>query len=250
MAQTRFTDLSGERVVFWGAEIVCSRQKKRYHIGSVFVLYRIMIATRAIDYLAPEVYLAQEQDSPIKHEYRNGEVYAMAGASDAHVTLALNMATQLRNHVRGSGCRVYMSDMKAQIDAANCYYYPDILVTCDERDRDSQGEHKYKKKHPCLIVEVLSPGTEAFDRGDKFFDYQKLASLQEYVLISQTQKRVDYFRRDPSGLWILQYFTPGDEIHLRHLDFKISFDALYEDVIFESNSASEPSNEANVEPDC
>jgi len=187
-----------------------------------------MIANKLPDYISPEDYLAGEELSPIKHEYIDGQVYAMAGASDAHVTISLNLASALRNHVRGSGCRVYMADMKAQIDTANIFYYPDIMVTCDARDKALQN----RKKYPCLIVEVLSPTTEAFDRGDKFINYQQLETLQEYVVINQKLQRLECFRRNAEGFWVLQYYFPGSEIHLASIDFRISMDAIYEDVIF------------------
>ncbi|NEQ83665.1 MAG: Uma2 family endonuclease, partial [Moorea sp. SIO2I5] len=111
-----------------------------------------MIADKSPNYISQEDYLSQEEESSIKHEYSDGEIYAMAGASDAHVTIAGNLFALLRNHVRGTGCRVYMADMKAYVEAANSYYYPDVMVTCDARDR----ELKNYKKYPCLIVEVLS----------------------------------------------------------------------------------------------
>lgn len=187
-----------------------------------------MIANKTQNYIPPEKYLAGEEISPIKHEYIDGQIYAMAGASDAHVTIAGNLFALLRNHVRGTGCRVYMADMKAQIDTANIYYYPDVIVTCDARDR----EFTNYKKYPCLIVEVLSPTTEAFDRGDKFADYQQLETLQEYVLISQKHQRLDCFRRNAEGFWVLQFYYPGSEIHLASIDFRTSLDALYEDVTF------------------
>lgn len=187
-----------------------------------------MIANPVFTTLSPKAYLSQEQDNPIKHEYRNGQIYAMAGASDAHVTIAGNLFALLRNHVRETGCRAYIADMKARIEAANCYYYPDVMVTCDERDRAFEGF----KKYPCLIVEVLSPGTEAFDRGDKFFDYRQLETLQEYVLISQHQQRLDCFRRSQSGFWVLESYTPDAEIHFNSIDFTTRFELLYEDVVF------------------
>ncbi|MDB9495499.1 Uma2 family endonuclease [Spirulina major CS-329] len=198
-----------------------------------------MIANPQDLQLSAADYLAHEQDSPIKHEYRAGEIYAMAGASEAHVTIAGNIFALLRSHVRGSGCRVYMADMKTRIDAKNCYYYPDVVVTCDERDRAL----KQFKQYPCLIIEVLSPGTEAFDRGDKFFDYQHLATLQEYVVISQTHPRVNVFRRDRSGLWTLQFYEPDTPIHLHSIDFTINFNQLYEDVVFEEPNTAEPPTE-------
>ncbi|MEZ2277803.1 MAG: Uma2 family endonuclease [Microcoleus sp.] len=179
-------------------------------------------------YISPEEYLKLEELSPVKHEYIQGETYAMAGASDAHVTLSVNLVTLLRNHVRGSGCRVYMSDMKARIESRNIYYYPDVMVTCDERDKVFQSF----KRYPCLIIEVLSKGTEGFDRGDKFADYQELETLQEYVLINQKWQRVECFRRNAEGLWVLHSYTQGSEIHLASVDFRASMDAIYEDVIF------------------
>lgn len=178
-------------------------------------------------YLTPAEYLQMEEQSPVKHEYIDGQVYAMVGATDAHVTIALNLATALRSHVRGSGCRVYMADMKARIESLNRYFYPDILVTCDPRDRDSPLE----KRFPCLIVEVLSDSTEAFDRGDKFADYQELDSLKEYVLISTKRQRVECFRRNAEGLWVLQPYTDRHAVfQLESIDFEGTIEALYEDV--------------------
>lgn len=163
-----------------------------------------MIATPDFTPLTANEYLKLEETSPIKHEYRDGLAYAMAGATDAHVTIALNLGSLLRNHVRGTGCRAYVSDMKAHIEKLNLYYYPNVMVTCDERDRS----FSLFKRHPRVIVEVLSDSTEAFDpcgiceaaRGDKFADYRLLESLQEYVLISQTRQRVECFRRNAEGL--------------------------------------------------
>ncbi|NJO80637.1 MAG: Uma2 family endonuclease [Cyanobacteria bacterium RM1_2_2] len=181
-------------------------------------------------HLSPEDYLQLEEHSPVKHEYIDGQIYAMVGATDAHVTIALNLATALRNHVRGSGCRVYISDMKARIESLNRYYYPDILVTCDPRDQATALE----KRFPRLIVEVLSDSTEAFDRGDKFADYQTLNSLQEYVLLNSKRQRVECFRRNEAGLWVLQSYTDQQEtFRLESIDFEATLTALYEDVGFE-----------------
>ncbi len=187
-----------------------------------------MIANPNTNNIPPEEYLAREELSPIKHEYINGQVYAMAGASDAHVTISLNLASALRSYLRGSGCRVYMSDMKAYIETTNTFYYPDVMVTCDARDKALTNH----KKYPCLIVEVLSDSTEAFDRGDKFANYQQLPTLQEYVLINQKRQRLECFRRNAEGLWVLHTYTQGSEIHLASIDFRTSIDNLYEDVTF------------------
>ncbi len=187
-----------------------------------------MIANPNTNDISPEEYLAREEVSSVKHEYINGQVYAMAGASDAHVTISLNLASALRSYLRGSGCRVYMSDMKAHIETANTFYYPDVMVTCDARDQALPNH----KKYPCLIVEVLSESTEAFDRGDKFANYQQLPTLQEYILINQKRQRLECFRRNAEGLWVLHTYTQDSEIHLASIDFRTSIDSLYEDVTF------------------
>ena len=193
-----------------------------------------MTVSKNRTYLSTEEYLAAEQDSPIKHEYIQGQVYAMAGASDAHVTVAGNLFALLRNHLRGTGCRVYMADMKAQIDSANVFYYPDVMVTCDARDKN----FTYFKRCPCLIVEVLSPTTEAFDRGNKFADYRRLESLQEYVLINPETMSVECFRRNSEGLWVLYPYGEGEEVHLASVNFSCPIANLYEDVSLGDDSVN------------
>ena len=185
-----------------------------------------MIASPNADYISPETYLELEQHSLLKHEYRQGQVYTIAGASNAHVLIALNVASALRNHSRGRGCLTYISDTKAHIESVNTYYYPDVIVSCDQRDRAFDNFLRY----PCLIVEVLSSTTEAFDRGDKFADYRQINSLQEYVLISQTRIRVECFRRNLEGQWVLYTYGEADEIHLESVNFRCRVGDLYEDV--------------------
>jgi Uma2 family endonuclease len=177
----------------------------------------------------PEEYLKAEQNSLIKHEYQQGLVYAMAGASNIHVSIAINLIAMLRNHVRSSGCRVYASDTKVHIESIQAYYYPDVAISCDPRDR----EFKNFLRHPCLIVEVLSDTTEAFDRGEKFGDYRNLESLQEYVLISQNRKRVECFRRSTEGQWVFYSYDEPDEIYLASVDFRCTIADVYEDVDFQ-----------------
>jgi len=189
-----------------------------------------MIASPQPNYLSPEEYLQMEETSSIKHEYIDGYIYAMAGASDPHVTVAGNLFALLRNHVRGSSCRVYIADMKARIESLNRYYYPDVMVTCDARDQDTPTY----KRFPCVIVEVLSDSTEAFDRGDKFADYQALESLQEYVLINTKRQRIECFRRNNEGLWVLQTYTSQEKsFRLNSINFEGTMAEVYEDVAFE-----------------
>jgi Uma2 family endonuclease len=190
-----------------------------------------MTAAKQPDYLSPEDYLESEKSSLVKHEYHDGGVYAMAGASDEHVTIGINITSLLRGHLRGSDCRVYGSDMKVQIDAVNHYYYPDVMVSCDRRDR----EFRYFKKYPVVIMEILSEGTEAKDRGKKFEHYRHLETLQEYVLVSQEQQQVEVFRKNEAGLWVLYPFGEGDEIELASLNVRVAIASLYEDVEFIAN---------------
>jgi Uma2 family endonuclease len=194
-----------------------------------------MIANPSLNYLDSEAYLIAEEQSSVKHEYIDGQVYAMAGASDAHVTIAGNFFALLRNHLRGSKCRVFISDMKARIEELNIYYYPDVLVTCDERDRTEST----LKRYPKVIIEVLSPSTEAFDRGDKFLDYQRIETLEEYVLISTLRQRVDCFRRNAEGLWVMQSYSLGQIFSLNSLKFKTALETLYEDVEFSETVESQ-----------
>ncbi|TAF12304.1 MAG: Uma2 family endonuclease [Nostocales cyanobacterium] len=185
-----------------------------------------MIANHDV-YITPEQYLALEEKSPVKHEYINGYIYAIAGASDPHVTVTLNIAFLIRNHIRGSGYRVFTTDMKTRIETINRFYYPDVMVTCDERDKALLNY----KKYPCLIIEILSDSTEAFDRGDKFTDYQNIDTLQEYVLIDIKKPKLDCFRRNDQGLWVLQSYTQS-LFKLQSLDFQGNMNDLYEDVSF------------------
>lgn len=176
----------------------------------------------------PDDYLAWEQDQPIRNEYVDGEVFAMSGASDAHGTAALNLAAGLKVALRGKPCKPFIADMKVHVEAANSFFYPDILVTCDPRDRTPEASHV--KHHPVLVVEVLSPSTEAYDRGNKFAAYRTLASLQEYVLVSIEQRRIEVFRRDATGHWVLYPFALHEELELTSVDFRCAVAEVFEGV--------------------
>ncbi|NEQ95582.1 MAG: Uma2 family endonuclease [Cyanothece sp. SIO2G6] len=175
---------------------------------------------------SPEEYLALEQQSQIRHEYRHGHVYAMAGGSDDHDEICLNLIEILRRQVRELGCEVRSGNVKVNY-TKSFYYYPDVFVTCDPRDR----QDRYVKRHPQLIAEVLSPGTEAFDRGDKFQDYQQLSSLSEYLLISQTEIQVEYYCRQPSQQsWNQTIYRAGDLIQLGNIGLEVAVEELYRGV--------------------
>jgi Uma2 family endonuclease len=187
-----------------------------------------MALSKSYHSFSPEEYLEGERVSPIKHEYIQGEIYAMAGASKAHVTIAGNIFALLRNHVQGTGCRAHISDMKVRIERADAFYYPDAMVTCDDRDRNPSEDFI---RYPRLIIEVLSPTTAAFDRGDKFADYRTIETLQEYVLVSQDRLSVECFRRNSEGRWELYPYGEGEQVHLASVDFRCPIAVIYEDVL-------------------
>ena len=155
-------------------------------------------------------YLAWEAAQPDRHEYIDGEVFARAGAEDRHATVAGNLYIALRQHLAGSPCRTFMSDMRLKVAAANSYLYPDVLVTCSALDVASP----LVKTEPKLIAQVLSPGTPAYDRGLKFSHYRSLASLQEYVLIDLDSRSTDCFRKRDDGQWVLHPFARGEPVSL------------------------------------
>ncbi len=171
-------------------------------------------------------YLTWEAAQPERHEYLDGEVFAMAGAEDRHVTVAMNLAFALRQHLAGSPCRTYMSDMRLQVAAADSYFYPDVLVTCSALDLASA----LLKSEPKLIAEVLSPSTAAYDRGLKFSHYRSLASLEEYVLIDLDSRTTDCYRKGADGLWVLHPFAAGEPVVLASVALELSAAQLFAEV--------------------
>ncbi|MEY8877296.1 MAG: Uma2 family endonuclease [Leptothrix sp. (in: b-proteobacteria)] len=171
-------------------------------------------------------YLAWETAQPERHEFLDGEIWAMAGAEDRHVTLAGNIYMALRQHLHGSSCRTFMSDMKLHAESANSYFYPDVFVTCSETDRAST----LVKREPTLVVEVLSNSTAAYDRGAKFAHYRQIPTLREIALIDPDTRRADVYRRGADGLWVLHPFDPGQGIAFASVDLRIANDVLYADI--------------------
>ncbi len=170
-------------------------------------------------------YLLGELVSEIRHEYVDGEVFAMAGAGEAHNLISLNIAARLRGLVRGGPCRVYISDMKLRVKTWKAYYYPDVMVTCDPTD----SEANYKER-PSLVVEVLSPSTERTDRREKMLAYRTLTDLREYLLVATDKQHVELYRRDAQDEWQLTNLNPADGIHLESLGYDLSLNDIYEDV--------------------
>ncbi|MGB3513298.1 MAG: Uma2 family endonuclease [Microcoleaceae cyanobacterium] len=188
-----------------------------------------MIAVPKSDKMTPQEYLDWEEKQPIKYEYMNGRVFAMTGGTIPHNDIALNLATALKTHLRGKGCKVSMADAKLGVSEKGSFYYPDVMVTCDETDRRAIKVIY----HPCLVVEVLSPGTEAFDRGKKFKNYRHISTLKEYVLIDAREMAVECFRPNENGVWELYNYGEGDEVTLTSVDLSFPIEMLYEEVVLE-----------------
>lgn len=178
--------------------------------------------------MSVEDYLTLDRHSTdARYEYIDGYVYMMAGGSADHSTIKLNMASLLKSRLRGSPCRVYDSDMKVRLSKTR-YVYPDVSVSCDPRDRGKIES----LQSPCLIVEVLSPSTEAYNRGKKFASYRAYPTIEEYVLVNAEQPSVEVYRREQDTFWKLYPFEFGDQVELASLGISIPVAHIYEDVIF------------------
>ena len=169
-------------------------------------------------------YLAFEECSEVKHEYINGEIYAMAGASARHNRITLNLASRLIGHLRGSPCEVFVADVKLHLKelGVEIFYYPDLMVCCDPNDRDP-----YYRTRPCLIVEVLSPSTERIDRREKLFAYQTIPSLREYLLIDPDKRCIEIYR---FGNPVRHEIHTEGSFRLDCLDAELTVDEIYLDV--------------------
>ncbi|TAN53874.1 MAG: Uma2 family endonuclease [Methylococcaceae bacterium] len=180
---------------------------------------------QTIPYFSFDDYLSWEAGQAEKHEFVRGETFAMTGARRVHVLVSLNIASACKNHLRGTPCQTYMADMKLRIAAGDAAFYPDVMVTCDKRDHNTE----LFLSHPMLVVEVLSDGTAAYDRGDKFAEYRKLDDLQEYVLVDIDARRVECYRRNTDNHWVLQDFTAGD-CYFAGIQLALPLTAVFEDV--------------------
>ncbi|MAS36854.1 MAG: hypothetical protein CL610_22810 [Anaerolineaceae bacterium] len=183
-------------------------------------------------------YLAFERASEIKHEFLDGQVYAMTGASRAHNLISLYTAANLINQLKGRPCEVYPSDMRLKVQASGLYTYPDVTVVCGE-PQFADGEFD-TLLNPTLLIEVLSPSTESYDRGKKFQQYRQLESLQEYILIAQDSPRIEHFLRQPdSDTWVLQDAAGLDtSLQLASIGCTLALADVYEKVTFEEPDSS------------
>jgi Uma2 family endonuclease len=191
-----------------------------------------------IPYISPEDYLSIERGSPIRHEYINGVMYAMAGGSLRHNEITVNITTLLKTHLRGRDCKTYNSDLRVLNKESGAYFYPDVLVICGKPILTDL--HKDTVVNPLIIVEVLSPSTEAFDRDAKFEHYKLLDSFQVYVLISQDQPLVQKYTRNAEGWQLTEYAGLDSVLSLEAIEFFAPLRDIYEEIVFDEPPRTAP----------
>jgi Uma2 family endonuclease len=194
-------------------------------------------------YIPPEQYLTWERRQETKHEYWNGQIYAMAGASERHNLISLNVGAELRTKLRGRGCRVYPGDLRIRVPATGLYTYADVVVVCGKPQFDDSELDTLL--NPTLIVEVLSKSTESYDRGTKFQNYRSLNSLMEYILIDQNGYYVEHYVRQAQGQWLFSEVKGAEGIlHLPTIDCTLALTDVYDQVEFPSPRLRDPDQTA------
>jgi Uma2 family endonuclease len=183
--------------------------------------------------VSEDEYLRLEAQSPIRHEYVNGEMFAMTGGTLRHNTIALNIASVLRGHLRSTQCRVFINDVHVRVESAHSYYYPDLLVSC-ARGAPAIDLNAVTVDDPVLVMEVLSASTEATDRREKLLAYRTLPSLSEYVLVSQDEARVDIHRRRGDIGWERIEYSGPETVELTSIGLQIGMREIYEGVPIEA----------------
>lgn len=177
-------------------------------------------------HLSVEDYLRGEESAERRHEYVDGFVYAMGGASERHNRVSVNLAFHLRAAARGTPCGVYAADMKVRVASVNAFYYPDVVLACAADD-----DHPYYKERPCLIAEVLSPSTANIDRREKWLHYRQIDSLHYYLIVDPDTVAVEYYCRNAEGEWLGGRLAPDEmlDIDCGPVATVLSLDDIYED---------------------
>ena len=179
--------------------------------------------------LTPEEYFTWEEQQLEKHELINGQVYAMTGGSKNHSFISVRFITLFSNHLEGGSCETGNSDLRVNIIGTNNYTYPDVSVTCDDRDKTTTQYITY----PCLIVEVLSKTTEAYDRGGKFRMYRQNPVLIDYLLVSSTSIEIDLYHKNDAGDWLIINYKAGDTIELKSINLNFPIEQVYRGLTLE-----------------
>jgi Uma2 family endonuclease len=179
-----------------------------------------------VERLSPDEYLREEELAKVKHEYLDGRIYAMSGASERHNRISGNIFFALRSLTRGKPCGVFMADMKVRERTSNIFYYPDVMLVCDPSD-----DHPYYKERPCLIVEVLSPSTATIDRREKWRTYRDMSSLKYYLVVNSDQVEVEVYSRAEDGGWQVAQLEGGEvlTINCPPIQAALSLEDIYED---------------------
>lgn len=173
-------------------------------------------------------YLRLEEDSNVKHEFLNGEVWAMAGGSPGHAAIGANVISLLRSALEGRPCQVFTSDLRVRVRETGLATYPDASVVCDELELDPDDPKGHTATNPRVLAEVLSPSTEAYDRGEKLAHYKRIPSLSEAVLVAHDARQVIVWRRRDDG-WTQHLFGAGETVHLESLGCELPVDEIYRD---------------------
>jgi Uma2 family endonuclease len=180
----------------------------------------------------PEEYFAWEDKQLEKHEYIDGEVYAMSGGSKNHSLISVRSIALFANHLEVGSCETGNSDLRVNIVGTNDYTYPDVSVTCDERDKSTTQYITY----PCLIVEVLSDSTEAYDRGGKFRMYRNNPILKDYLLVSSARIEMDLYHKNDAGDWVIINYKEGDLVELKSIDLSFPIEQVYRGLVLTPES--------------
>ena len=182
----------------------------------------------------PEEYLTLERSSETKHEYFNGEIFGMSGASKQHVLIVTNLIVELGTQLKRGPCGVYSTDLRVKVAPTGLYTYPDVIVICEEAQ--FSDEQKDTLLNPALIIEVLSESTKDYDRGGKFEQYRTINSFVEYLLIAQDRPHVEHHERQVDGSWILHETNSlEDTIRLKSVPCSLPLSEIYNKIDFSSN---------------
>jgi Uma2 family endonuclease len=173
-------------------------------------------------------YLELEESSPVKHEFMDGHVWAMAGGTPDHAAIAVNLASILRSQLRGRPCRVFSSDLRVRVLATGLGTYPDVTVVCDALETDPDDPKANTVTNPRVVIEVLSPSTEDYDRGEKLANYKRVPSLREIVLVAHDTRRIEVWRRS-GDTWTLEVTNEAGAARIVTLDCTLELSDVYDD---------------------
>ena len=193
-----------------------------------------MIASPKQVRMTAEEYLAWEARQEVRHEYCDGEVFAMAGGTKGHDEIAFNLRRSLIDRVEQQDYNMSGSDVKVMTNEGRSYRYPDLSVSCDKRDRENDSFYEFPK----LIVEVLSSSTESADRDEKFQEYIQIPTLEEYVLVNAKRMQVECYRRGEGRMWLYFPYKEGDRVEIDSLNIEIPIEQIYKNVRLEKTSNS------------